>query len=182
MSVCCECCVLSGRGLCEELITRPEESYWLWCVVVCDLEKQTSRMRRPRPTRGLLHQKKGGGGSTAHRAPLIEWNSNQCLLTKHLCSEGKVWEEGRYHIFPICDKARHSAATVRRSIRLPTAEVDKFTKQPTYNIHKSINNKGTRQQYKHTESELPRSWCQDSTSPESRDCAFERSSRWRHFH
>jgi hypothetical protein len=25
--VCCECCVLSGRGLCDELITRPEESY-----------------------------------------------------------------------------------------------------------------------------------------------------------
>ena len=38
MFVCCECCVLSGRGLCDELITRPEESYWLWCVVVCDLE------------------------------------------------------------------------------------------------------------------------------------------------
>jgi len=29
---------LSGRGLCDELITRPEESYQLWCVVVCDLE------------------------------------------------------------------------------------------------------------------------------------------------
>jgi len=24
MFVCCECCVLSGRGLCDELITRPE--------------------------------------------------------------------------------------------------------------------------------------------------------------
>jgi len=33
--------VLSGRGLCDELITRPEESCRLWCVVVCDLE--TSR-------------------------------------------------------------------------------------------------------------------------------------------
>jgi hypothetical protein len=30
--------VLSGRGLCDGLITRPEESYLLWCVVVCDLE------------------------------------------------------------------------------------------------------------------------------------------------
>jgi hypothetical protein len=39
MSVCCECCVLSGRGLCDELITPPEASYRLWCVVVCDLEK-----------------------------------------------------------------------------------------------------------------------------------------------
>jgi hypothetical protein len=28
------CCVLSGRGLCDELITRPEESYRLWHVVV----------------------------------------------------------------------------------------------------------------------------------------------------
>jgi len=38
MFVCCECCVLSGGGLCDELITRLEESYRLWCVVVCDLE------------------------------------------------------------------------------------------------------------------------------------------------
>jgi hypothetical protein len=29
MDVCCECCVLSGRGLCEGPITRPEESYRL---------------------------------------------------------------------------------------------------------------------------------------------------------
>jgi hypothetical protein len=50
MYICCECCVLSGRGLCDGLITRPEESYRLWCVVVCDLE--TSWMRRPWPTGG----------------------------------------------------------------------------------------------------------------------------------
>ena len=36
--VCCECRVLSGRGLCDEVITRPEKSYRLCCVVVCDLE------------------------------------------------------------------------------------------------------------------------------------------------
>jgi hypothetical protein len=50
MFVCCECCVSSGRGLCDELITPPEKSYWLWCVVVCDLE--TSWMRRSWPTGG----------------------------------------------------------------------------------------------------------------------------------
>jgi len=38
MFVCCECYVLSGRGLCDELITRPEESYRVWCVVVCEIE------------------------------------------------------------------------------------------------------------------------------------------------
>jgi len=50
MFVCCECCVLSDKGLCDELITRPEESYRLWCVVVCDQE--TSWMRWPWPTLG----------------------------------------------------------------------------------------------------------------------------------
>ena len=39
MSVSCEFCVLLGKGLCDELITRPEESYRLWCVVACDLKK-----------------------------------------------------------------------------------------------------------------------------------------------
>ena len=34
MSVCCECCVLSGRGLCDGLITCPEESYQLVCHYV----------------------------------------------------------------------------------------------------------------------------------------------------
>ena len=31
---CCECCVLSGRGFCVRLITRPEDSYRMWCVWV----------------------------------------------------------------------------------------------------------------------------------------------------
>ena len=56
MFVCCKCCVLSGRGLCDALITRPDESYRLWCVAVCDLE--TSRMRRSWPTLGHSATKK----------------------------------------------------------------------------------------------------------------------------
>ena len=38
MFVCCECCLLSGIGLYDELITRPEDSYRLWCIVIFDLE------------------------------------------------------------------------------------------------------------------------------------------------
>ena len=53
---CCECCVLSGRSLCDWLITHPEESYGLWCVVVCDLE--TSLKRKPWPTGGQSRQNK----------------------------------------------------------------------------------------------------------------------------
>jgi len=39
-------------------ITRPEESYRLWCVVVCDLE--TSRMGRPWATLGRSATRGGG--------------------------------------------------------------------------------------------------------------------------
>jgi hypothetical protein len=42
--------MLSGRGLCDGLITRPEESYRLWCVLVCDLG--TSRIRRLKLIKG----------------------------------------------------------------------------------------------------------------------------------
>jgi hypothetical protein len=49
--LCCECCVLSGTGLCDGLITRPEKSYRLWRVVVCDQE--TSKTRRLKPATGL---------------------------------------------------------------------------------------------------------------------------------
>ena len=36
--VCRERCLLSGRGLCDELITRPLESYRMCCVAGCDTE------------------------------------------------------------------------------------------------------------------------------------------------
>ena len=46
----CECCVSSRRGLCDRPIPRPEESYRLWCVIMCDSE--TLRRRRPWPALG----------------------------------------------------------------------------------------------------------------------------------
>jgi len=45
---CYEYCTLSD--LCVELITRPEESYRMWYIVVCDPE--TSGMRRLWPMLG----------------------------------------------------------------------------------------------------------------------------------
>jgi hypothetical protein len=50
--------VLSGRGLCNELITCPEKSYRIWRVI-CDLE--TSWMRGPWPNEGALAQWGGPG-------------------------------------------------------------------------------------------------------------------------
>jgi hypothetical protein len=43
-------CVLSGRGFSDGLITRAEEFYRLWCVLVCDLE--TSKIRRLKLIKG----------------------------------------------------------------------------------------------------------------------------------
>jgi len=34
MFVSFQCCLLSGRCLCDGPIIRPEESYWMWCVWV----------------------------------------------------------------------------------------------------------------------------------------------------
>jgi hypothetical protein len=42
MSICCEYYVLSGRGLCDGLITRPEESYGV-CVCVSVSETRWKR-------------------------------------------------------------------------------------------------------------------------------------------
>jgi hypothetical protein len=49
------CFVLSGRGLCDELITRPEESYRLWRVIVCDQETSCDEEAIARA--GLQHQR-----------------------------------------------------------------------------------------------------------------------------
>ena len=83
MFVCCECCVLSGRGLCDELITRPEEFYRLRCVVEGDLE--TSRMRRPWPVLGRSATKK----------KLITF-SDTYILGRNLLLEGSARRRGFY--------------------------------------------------------------------------------------
>ena len=56
MFFCRDCRVLSGRGLFDGPITRPEESYRMWCDVLYDL--QISWMRRPWPTLGCRARNK----------------------------------------------------------------------------------------------------------------------------
>ena len=57
--------MLSGRDLCDELITRPEESYRLWFVIVYDLEnlKNEEAMTRVGSQR---HKKKTFNGQLVH--------------------------------------------------------------------------------------------------------------------
>jgi hypothetical protein len=110
MSVCCECCVLSGRGLCNALITRPEESYGLWCIVVCDLE--ISRMGRPWPASG-----RSATGAGCNYKCLNNW----CFNSINFCikridreqisytSSYRTNDEETFHLSQI-KHARHSAS------------------------------------------------------------------------
>jgi hypothetical protein len=49
---------LSGRGLCDGLITRPEESYRLCCVIVCHLETRKGVVKASKRRRIISDVKK----------------------------------------------------------------------------------------------------------------------------
>jgi len=86
MSVSCECCVLSGRGLCDELITFPEESCQLWCVGV-----ESSRMRR---------QWSSGTGreSNANIAQTMHRTKCHCRDLEHAVSRSDPECSGMFHL------------------------------------------------------------------------------------
>ena len=87
--------MLSGRGLCDELITRPEESYRLWRVVVCDLE--TSRIGAP-----YIQDVTGGRDKLLESVPYVKiYRYNPEHLYPKLNGYGdngqrKVWSSGGY--------------------------------------------------------------------------------------
>jgi hypothetical protein len=74
--------VLSGRGLCDGLITHPEESYRLWCVVVCDLG--TSRMRLLKLIKDckcrIEEEIQGGSNMTGTNCDLFTHNQSRSYL------------------------------------------------------------------------------------------------------
>jgi hypothetical protein len=82
----CTVFVLSGRGLCVGLITRPEESYRVCvcvcvCVFVCDVE--TSTVRRSGPEFGCCTTEKQCGG-TVRRSVVVQFSGQ---LQLHMPSE-----------------------------------------------------------------------------------------------
>jgi hypothetical protein len=82
LSVSCECCVFSDRGLCVGLITRPEESYRVWCASECDREAWI--MRRPWPTGGCCAIRKNWV-QIPYAINLSDVNS-EVLFRSHVCS------------------------------------------------------------------------------------------------
>ena len=70
MSVCCECCALSGRGPCDELITRPEKSCRMWCVLACGLETSWPTL---------------GRSATGTIKKAYQWIKTQMFRAVHVC-------------------------------------------------------------------------------------------------
>ena len=97
--VCRVYCVLSRRGLGDELITRPEESYRLSCVIVCNLE--TSWMWRPLPT----------GGCRAKKKKCIFWYSRPEFLNAQRVQHCWQWGQTvtQWHINPRVVQGEHEA-------------------------------------------------------------------------
>ena len=75
MPVCCECCVLSGRGLCDGPITRPDESYGCLSVVnivCCQVEVSAK------------------GRSLVQRSPMDVCFSDCCVLSGRGLCDGLI--------------------------------------------------------------------------------------------
>jgi hypothetical protein len=83
MFVCCECCVLPGRGLCDELITHPEESYRLRWVVMCDLENLKNEEAMTR----VGSQRHRGNKLRLHVFICLHFT---CVCIRHIADEEKV--------------------------------------------------------------------------------------------
>jgi hypothetical protein len=66
VSVCCECCVLLGRGLYVELITCPEESYRL-CVITKHREWESPEPLEAVAPTGRSYVMKMGEGRNCFR-------------------------------------------------------------------------------------------------------------------
>ena len=63
----CTLFVLSGKGRCDWLITRPEKSYRLWCVLVYDIgTSEATRLKRLRVVNAGEKKKRRKKKNTAY--------------------------------------------------------------------------------------------------------------------
>jgi len=81
--------VLSGRGVCDGLIIRSEDSYRLWRVAVCDQE--TSYARRLKPDRGLWNTNPQWVVAPGEKKYIYIYDSKLAVLDDETDLRGKVW-------------------------------------------------------------------------------------------
>jgi hypothetical protein len=71
MCVCCEFCVVLGRGLCDGPIPRPEESYRVWCMLEGDQVKKYIKTLYT-----TVNKQVGEGRNTNEQTNFFKW---QCV-------------------------------------------------------------------------------------------------------
>jgi hypothetical protein len=97
MSASCGCGVLSSRGLCVVLITRPEESYQVWCVWVWSWRLVNEGAL---PHWGLLINETE---LLSLLRLLLVW---QCSLSNLFLIKVKILSTRRFSLFPSSEKSR----------------------------------------------------------------------------
>jgi hypothetical protein len=113
MDVCSECSLLSSRGHCDEPITRPGESYRLWCVVVYHLE--TSSMKTLWTALGLRAKGKNIYIFTYDNTVLTNHSLIACISWK--CYTNKHGHQERHNeFFPRNGESLHIYDNGSRSI------------------------------------------------------------------
>jgi hypothetical protein len=90
MSVSCECCVLSGRGLCDGPMPHPEEFYRVWCVSVISKPRLGGELG---PLGLLSHEKK-----TQQIAHLVR-KTNFILKNRSFINGCYFWHMCRWRVF-----------------------------------------------------------------------------------
>ena len=131
MFVCCEYCALSGRGLCDELITRPGGSYRLLCVVVCDLETT----KNPR-------EYGGGQGPRPREKKMsdLNWGELLRLLNSLIQPETQITTNTVVYDFTQITKLQHlqkellgrQLYILKKDIMFYRTSVNKSTRQAMY--------------------------------------------------
>jgi len=88
-------CVSSGRDPCNRLITRPEESYWVWCVQFSVIMKPR-QWGGPDPFGAVMPLGKKAQKLQGIRIYLLVYTDHDILLVDHLnaiktCKYFKHW-------------------------------------------------------------------------------------------
>jgi hypothetical protein len=100
MFVSCTVFVLSGRGLCDRPIPRPEESYRLWCVSECD-QVQVKTLY-------TCCEQVGRRQKDCENMPFIGETGNKCSL-KTFCGillihKFQTWRRTEFLVWQLPDK------------------------------------------------------------------------------
>jgi hypothetical protein len=106
MSVSCGCCVLSGRGVCDWLIARPEVLPSVVCLIECHHEVLV--IRRPWPTTGSCFTGENTGTSSNFLSKTLKIKVKTCyrspqwlvfiivVLLSRLSSDHDNFSQGLY--------------------------------------------------------------------------------------